>query len=145
MALLIRMFTDGSCCPNPGKGGAGCVLLYKQHSLEISMALGYATNNISELEAIKLGLESITNREVPVVIYTDSKYCIKVLTSSKRYSKNTRLIEEIRTIISMHNSVKFEWVKSHSDCHYNEIADRLARRAMNKHQGYIRRRRGVVE
>ena len=36
MQKQIEIFTDGSCLGNPGAGGIGIVLRYKQHEKHIS-------------------------------------------------------------------------------------------------------------
>jgi ribonuclease HI len=76
----IHVFTDGACSGNPGPAGVGVVLYYNEHKKEISKFIGNATNNIAELTAIKIGLEAIksTYRNLPVIIYTDSAYSLKI-------------------------------------------------------------------
>jgi len=49
---LIEIYTDGACSGNPGKGGWGAVLLYKEHKKEISGFQMEATNNQMELMAV---------------------------------------------------------------------------------------------
>ena len=59
----IRIYTDGACSGNPGPAGIGVVMQYGQHRKEISRYVGTATNNIAELEAIKVGLQSVKNKK----------------------------------------------------------------------------------
>ena len=42
---VIEIYTDGACSGNPGNGGWGAVLLYKQHQKEISGFNPQTTNN----------------------------------------------------------------------------------------------------
>ena len=43
----IEIFTDGACKGNPGVGGWGSVLIYKDHIKEISGSDENTTNNIT--------------------------------------------------------------------------------------------------
>ena len=72
----ITLYTDGAARGNPGRGGYGAVLIYGNHKKELSKGFKYTTNNRMELWAIIAGLESITNRELPVTIYSDSQYVV---------------------------------------------------------------------
>ena len=44
----VTIYTDGACSGNPGPGGWGAVLLYKDNSKEISGGNKNTTNNIRE-------------------------------------------------------------------------------------------------
>ena len=59
MKKEITIFTDGACSGNPGKGGYGVVMLFKEHRKEISEGFRLTTNNRMELLAVIVGLESI--------------------------------------------------------------------------------------
>ena len=52
MQKQIEIFTDGSCLGNPGAGGIGIVLRYKQHEKHISKGYFKTTNNRMELRAV---------------------------------------------------------------------------------------------
>ena len=41
----VEVFTDGACSGNPGPGGWGAVLRYKQHEIELSGGESETTNN----------------------------------------------------------------------------------------------------
>ncbi len=60
----ILCFTDGACQGNPGPCGAGAVVkLPDGRHLERSKALGIGTNNVGELSAVGLALDSPRGRE----------------------------------------------------------------------------------
>ena len=73
---MITLYTDGSSRGNPGPGGFGVVLLFKQHRKEISEAYRITTNNRMELLAVISGLEALKEPGHEVLIYSDSKYVI---------------------------------------------------------------------
>lgn len=122
---LIHLHTDGACSGNPGPAGIGVLMKYRDNERRISKFLGHATNNIAELTAVKVALESVKNKTIPVVIYTDSQYTIGVLGTWKP-KKNVELISEIKSLISTFSKVSFVWVRGHNGNKENEIVDDLA-------------------
>lgn len=122
---IIHIFTDGACSGNPGPAGAGVVIHSNNIERDISMYLGHGTNSIAELAAIKIGLEHVDCSR-HVVVYTDSAYCIGVLTSNWKAKVNKELIYQIKTLLLKFNNIQFVKVKGHSDNIYNERADTLA-------------------
>ena len=137
----IIIYTDGACSGNPGKGGWGAVLLYKDHKKEISGMNKDTTNNRMELTAV---IESLKNvkKSIPLKIYTDSKYVMDGITkwikswkkngwrtTDKRPVKNCDLWQELDFECQKHK-ISWHWVKGHSGDKYNEIADELARQAI---------------
>lgn len=126
----ICIFTDGACSGNPGPAGIGIVMLYQGHRKEISRYIGMATNNIAELEAIRVGLTAIKNRELPITLYTDSNYSLGVLTKGWKAKQNQALIQEIRALLGCFKNLRFVKVKGHSGHPENECADKLAVQAI---------------
>ena len=62
---------------NPGPGGYGIVLLYKDNRKEISQGYKLTTNNRMELTAVIKALQSIKNDKLEIKIYSDSKYVVE--------------------------------------------------------------------
>ena len=128
----ITLYTDGAARGNPGKGGYGVVLLYGNHKKEISKGFKHTTNNRMELWAIIAGLEAVTKREIPVTVYSDSKYVIDSVTKGwlenwmrtdfKGGKKNSDLWRKFYAL-SKHFRLKFVWVKGHADNLYNNRCD----------------------
>lgn len=136
----VTIYTDGSCHGNPGPGGWGSVLIYKNHIQELSGGCRNTTNNQMELtaviEAVKLLKESCS-----VTIYTDSQYVVNAI-NNKWIDKwiqenfrtncgeraNTNLWRELIKVTAPH-SCKFVWVRGHNGDKYNEMCDRLANEA----------------
>ena len=134
---IVEIYTDGACKGNPGPGGWGAVLLYKNHQKEISGFQKETTNNQMELLAVIEALK-ILKKESQIIIYTDSVYVKDGITkwilnwkkngwknSQKKPVKNMELWQELDELNSKHQ-IEWKWVKGHSDNKYNEIADQLA-------------------
>lgn len=73
MLKQVSLFTDGSCLGNPGPGGYGAILIYKQHQKELSQGYRLTTNNRMELMAAIAGLQSLQEPCI-VQLTTDSQY-----------------------------------------------------------------------
>lgn len=130
----VTIYTDGACKGNPGPAGIGVVLCYKGKTKEISTYLGPSTNNIAELSAIKIALSALTRKNINVVIYTDSQYCIGVLSLNWQAKKNTRIIQEIKEEMNTFDKVKFQYVPGHRNIKGNIRADYLANLSIRKHK-----------
>ena len=76
---MIRIFTDGAAQGNPGPGGYGTILKYKDAVKEISEGFRLTTNNRMELLAVIKGLEAIKKGGIPITIYSDSKYVVDAI------------------------------------------------------------------
>ena len=140
----IKIYTDGACSGNPGKGGWGAVLIYsdKDEEIYLSGADKLTTNNKMELTATIESLKLI-KKPNDIELYTDSQYVKNGIslwiinwknngwkTANKKPVANKELWIELDEIVQFHNVTWF-WVKGHSGNHYNEIADQLAVKAMN--------------
>ena len=139
----IEIYTDGACKGNPGVGGWGTILIYKDHIKEISGKENHTTNNIMELTAVIKGLETL-KEQCHVVLTTDSNYVkdgitewIKVWksngwkTANKQPVKNQELWKKLDNISDKH-IVEWKWVKGHSGHPGNEHADKLANEAIEE-------------
>lgn len=132
----VRLFSDGACRGNPGIGGVGAIIFDdSDHVLwEGSEYLGRCTNNIAEYKALILGLKGalaggFTNLEV----YLDSELLANQINGLyKVKNENLKvLMKEIHVLIASFESVHVRHVRR---CH-NELADRLANRAIDEHEG----------
>jgi ribonuclease HI len=143
MTSSIEIYTDGACLGNPGRGGWGAILLYKEHRKEISGGEKLSTNNRMEMRAVIESLKTLKKLS-EVTLYTDSKYVMDGITkwifnwkkngwkgSDKKPVKNVDLWQELDTEVAKHQ-IKWVWVKGHSGNKFNEIADVLARTAAEK-------------
>jgi ribonuclease HI len=128
----ICIYTDGASSGNPGPSGIGVLLRFNKHEKEISKYIGIATNNIAELEAIRSGLLAVKNTNLPVRVFTDSKYAYGVLVQGWKPRKNQDIIASIKKIILKFDDLKFIKVKGHGGIEGNERADVLATAAIKK-------------
>jgi len=128
----INIYTDGASAGNPGPSGIGVVLRFGEHEKEISRYIGITTNNMAELEAIRSGLMAVKNSNLPVRVFTDSRYACGVLTQGWKAKKNQDIIESIKKTLSKFNDLKFIKVKGHVGIEGNERADFLATSAIKK-------------
>ena len=129
---MVRMFTDGAASGNPGPAGIGIVLQYGNHEKEISEYIGETTNNIAELEAIRVGLNQLKKKSLAVKIYTDSSYALGVLGRGWKAKKNRRLVDTIRNLLDKFDDLEIIKVPGHAGHKENERADRLARAAVKR-------------
>ncbi len=139
MAANIEIYTDGACLGNPGPGGWGAILMYKDHKKEISGKESDTTNNRMELKAVIEALRNL-KKSSQVKIYTDSKYVIDGITkwikgwkknqwrnANRKAVKNTDLWQDLDSEVENHK-IEWIWVKGHSGNFYNELVDDLARK-----------------
>lgn len=140
----IIIYTDGGCRGNPGIGGWGVWLRYGEHDKKLSGAEIETTNNRMELTAAIRALEALKNPNIPVELYTDSKYVMTGInewihnwktkgwkTAGKKPVKNADLWQALDTL-NQQFDVHWHWVKGHSGDPGNEMADELANLAMDK-------------
>jgi len=138
----VKIYTDGACRGNPGPGGWGAVLIYKDNVKEISGGENHTTNNRMELTAVIKALESLkSNAEIDV--YSDSSYVVNGMTSWihdwrrrgwKRASgalENRDLWQRLSGLSDQH-LINWNWVRGHAGDELNERADKLAVSAVPK-------------
>ncbi|OOF15299.1 MULTISPECIES: ribonuclease HI [unclassified Salinivibrio] len=142
MTKQVEIFTDGSCLGNPGPGGYGVVMRYKQHEKNLSAGYTLTTNNRMELMAAIVGLNALTS-SCEVVLTTDSQYVRQGITqwihnwkkrqwktADKKPVKNADLWQQLDVAAAKH-TVTWNWVKGHAGHPENERCDELAREAAN--------------
>jgi ribonuclease HI len=131
-ANAIHVWTDGACTGNPGPAGLGVVLIDGDTRVELSEYLGEGTNNIAELTAILRGLEEVTDKTRPVVVYSDSQYSIGLLTENWKAKKNIELVAKLRELTRQFKDLRFVKVAAHSGIPLNERVDELGRNAISR-------------
>ena len=76
--MAIEIYTDGSCIPNPGRGGWAAIIVRDGAKTSVSGYERDTTNNRMELTAVIRGLQSL-KRPTQVELFTDSVYVGKGL------------------------------------------------------------------
>ena len=142
------MYTDGACRGNPGPGGWGVILSYRDRDKKLSGYDPETTNNRMELTAAIEGLRAL-NRTCDIDLYTDSKYVIQGIngwienwktngwkTAAKKPVKNADLWQLLHQQDKNHR-VNWHWVKGHAGIEGNELADALANQAIDQAIGKL--------
>jgi ribonuclease HI len=73
MSETIEIYTDGACLGNPGRGGWGAILIYKENQKKIKGGEKETTNNRMELRAVIEALRML-KKSAKINLYTDSTY-----------------------------------------------------------------------
>ncbi|MFB6263019.1 MAG: RNase H family protein [Bradymonadaceae bacterium] len=127
---IVEVHTDGACAGNPGPCGYGLVARGRDEYLEVSAYLGEGTNNVAELNGIRAAVELFGDRSEALEIYTDSRYCIGVLTEDWNVNANRDLVFTIRDLLDEADGVELRKVEGHAGEPLNERADALAKQAL---------------
>ena len=122
----ITIYTDGACSGNPGPGGWGAILRYRDTEKELSGGAAETTNNRMELTAV---IEALRLLREPCIVelYSDSKYVIDALDkgwargwkargwvkSDKKPALNPDLWEQLLALADRHQ-LRCHWVKGHA-------------------------------
>lgn len=142
----VIIYTDGACSCNPGPGGWGAILFYKNVKKELSGYNANTTNNQMELTA---PIEAISKLKEPceIDLYSDSAYLINGFqqdwvtkwqmngfkNAKKKPVENAELWKKLIEFNSIH---KINWikVKGHADNEYNNRCDELATGEIEKNR-----------
>ena len=135
MMKLVKLFSDGSCLNNPGRGGWAFILEYGEYKLKKSGGESFTTNNKMELTAVIMGLKAL-KFPCEVELYSDSSYVVNGINGwifswiKKNFKdvKNPELWREYLQVSAPHKIRAF-WVKGHDGHPQNEECDELARKA----------------
>lgn len=142
----VTIYTDGACSGNPGPGGWGAILIYREQRLELSGYEARTTNNRMELLA---PIQALSRLKEPcaVKVYSDSAYLVNAfrqhwlenwvkrnwIKSDKKPVENQDLWKEILAFTQKH---QIEWikVKGHADNPLNNRCDELATGEIRRHR-----------
>lgn len=142
MGQIIKIFTDGACSGNPGKGGWGAIISFPDGRVEeLGGTEEETTNNRMELAAALWALERVAEKKyssLQVELYTDSKYLIQGMEAwTERWEKNnwqTREKEEVKNrdlwkkLLKKKKAMEINWkyVPGHQGIGANERCDNIA-------------------
>ncbi len=136
----VFIYSDGSCLNNPGPGGYGVILRYKEHEKELAAGYKKTTNNRMELLGVITGLQTL-KEPCRVQICTDSQYVKNGITAwIKNWKRNSWLTSDKKPVKNkdlwqildqecLRHDISWIWVKGHAGHPENERCDVLARTA----------------
>ncbi|KLN62304.1 ribonuclease H [Kiloniella spongiae] len=141
----VEIFTDGACSGNPGPGGWGALLRYKDTEKELCGGEAETTNNRMELQGAISALNALKKPSY-IILTTDSVYVKDGITkwifnwqkngwktANKKPVKNAELWQDLVAALKPHD-VEWRWVKGHAGHPENERADELARQGMAEYK-----------
>lgn len=131
---MIEIYTDGAAKGNPGPGGYGTILIYKNLRKEITAGYRKTTNNRMELMAVIAGLEALKKEGMEVKIISDSKYVVDAVEKGwiwnwmKTGFKNKKNADLWRRFVELYkkHKIRFVWIKGHAGHPENERCDQMA-------------------
>lgn len=137
----VVTYTDGACLKNPGGPAGWSALLWAAADvIDGSVREGApcleryghipsaktTTNNRAEIAAV-LAVLSLAPPTLPLTIYSDSEYTIKVAQGSYQMKANPDLWAIYRQLLGYRKQPPaFHWVRGHAGHLHNERADELA-------------------
>ena len=144
MSEYIEIYTDGACKGNPGKGGWGALLKYRNVERELYGGEKLTTNNRMELTAVIKALEAMKRPGQTIRLYSDSRYVLNGIeewmsgwkargwkTANRKPVLNQDLWQKLDELSQQHH-IEWHWVKGHSGDAGNEKADALANQAIEE-------------
>ena len=139
----VEIYTDGACRGNPGVGGWGALLRFRDRELELFGGEPATTNNRMELTAAIRALAAL-KRRCQVALYTDSQYVRQGITTwmadwkrrdwrtaDHKLVKNQDLWRQLDALAAKHD-IEWHWVRGHTGHPENERADVLANRGIDE-------------
>ena len=141
---IVEIYTDGACRGNPGPGGYGAVLKYRDFRKEISGGFRRTTNNRMEIFAVIAALEALREPCI-MTIYSDSRYLIDTMEKGwlekwrrtgwvNRKGDSVKNIDLWRRLFvaKIRHKARFVWVKGHAENPENNRCDQLATAAADQ-------------
>ena len=145
LAVSTRIYTDGSCLSNPGRGGWAWAIPDGDFA---TGAAAQTTNQRMEMTAALEALQSVPDEDIEIV--SDSTYVVKCFQDRwwagwhRRGWKNSQgqpvanrdLWEPLLEVaLDERRTITFSWVKGHSGDRWNDAVDELALAAAKSQSG----------
>jgi ribonuclease HI len=152
----FAVFSDGACRGNPGPGAYGIIVLNATGEVLLK-STGIdtnTTNNKMEILGVIKGLEGLFDKfledgfsssELPVFVYSDSKYVIDGINSwvqgwkergwkkaDGKVPENLNLWMELDRLKNNFSNINFVWIKGHAGHPQNELCDEMANIALDE-------------
>ena len=131
---VVEIYTDGAAKGNPGPGGFGVVMKFRNQRKELSQGFRMTTNNRMELLAVIYALEQLKSSKYPVELYSDSRYVVDSVSKGWVFSWKSKGFKGKKNpdlwirFLELHARFKitFHWIKGHNGHLENERCDHLA-------------------
>lgn len=138
--MIIELWTDGSVCENSKSSGWACVFLSNNKILKkLSGNLKNKKTTEIEIIAVIKGLKYyqkfLDKKHSLLNIYTDYKHICDVINKKhwKKWKDNehSKYWDELLYLLLdfNRNKIEFNWIPSHSGYYFNELADKMAKKA----------------
>ncbi|MBN1913409.1 MAG: ribonuclease HI family protein [Candidatus Omnitrophica bacterium] len=131
----LELYIDGASKGNPGPSGIGAILCRQGEPVKnISVFIGYATNNIAEYTALIYGLKEALNFQAEILkIKSDSQLLCRQL--KKIYKvKDAGILNLYNQAVGLMAGFK-EVIVTHIPREDNRGADKLANKAVKEMKG----------
>lgn len=125
----ITIYTDGSVLNNGSSDsgcGWACKLIYRGHEKMKSGGDKGKSNNVMEMTAVLQAMKAITDKSIPVELFSDSKYVVETMNGNYQIKKNTELWQELMEEKEKFADIRFIWVKGHDKNRHNIEVDKQA-------------------
>lgn len=139
--MIPVYYTDGSCEPNPGRGGFAVIKNMKPHIIG-----GEANSTNIRMEGLAI-IEALKDAvDFKCTIYTDSEFWINVITKWslaweangwKKKGGEIKNLDIVKEACKLYRASEAElvWVRGHNDDPGNELADEWANEARRRQLG----------
>lgn len=134
---MIKLYTDGSCKPNPGNGCYGYIKIINSIHVETKLwNENNTTNNRMEYKAIIEAINSCSCDDV-ISVYSDSLLAVNTLNKwmfkwikngivvNKKEIKNLDLVMKFYELRNKYKKLNIYWIKGHNNNKWNELIDSL--------------------
>lgn len=126
--MKIQIYFDGSCKGNPGRSGAGVVLLDMEGNIvkEIKKDLGVMTNNMSEYHALLVALSEANNiGALDIEIFTDSDLVANQINKRWRVKHHNikPLHRQAMLILSSFRDFSITWIPREDNTHADFLSN----------------------
>ena len=144
--MNLTVYTDGASRGNPGKSGAGVVILdeNKRKTASLNKYLGISTNNEAEYKALIIALEFLSGMPnaadiSDILFLLDSQllvnqmngvYSVKSANILPLYNKAQKLLKDIKAALKLRGSL-LKVTFRHIPRELNKDADKLANLAID--------------
>ena len=147
---MIKIYTDGACSGNPGKGAAAFAVIKDEELVhKETFPFRKTTNNIAELTAVMMAIDyALANNIQECRIHSDSQYVVNGIntwmhkwvkngwgSSTNTVIKNVKLWQHVYELwckVSALSNCSIHHVKGHSTDKWNLFVDKLAQAAVKE-------------